>query len=221
MNLISVVRWPVSTILAARVVSRGNVTRGELSFWLWCDLPACSATLEVCTGRGLEMSKLKSIEDAVQASLLRPRGNPPVRALVPALQAEPARPGGDDGRARGLCLAPTRPSCAGCGAKRPSAPSAGTVSAGRWAGPGASMRRTSRCSGRVALPLPCRRSGGQDGGLSSRRQALRRRSQGFLRKGGQEPGCTVDHHARWLCGASHRAVRELKDDGVLPEGAKV
>src|SRR5258706_16306082 len=37
---------------------------------------------------------------AVRGSPLRPRSHHPVRALVPSIQAEPARPGGDDGRAR-------------------------------------------------------------------------------------------------------------------------
>src|SRR5467141_512064 len=36
----------------------------------------------------------------VQGSPLRPRDRHPVRALVSSVQAEPARPGGDDGRAR-------------------------------------------------------------------------------------------------------------------------
>src|ERR1700731_4058394 len=36
----------------------------------------------------------------VRGSPLRPRGHHPVRALVSSLQAEPARPGGDDGRTR-------------------------------------------------------------------------------------------------------------------------
>ena len=36
----------------------------------------------------------------VRGSPLRPRSHHPVRALVSSIQAEPARPGGDDGRAR-------------------------------------------------------------------------------------------------------------------------
>src|SRR6267378_3692621 len=36
----------------------------------------------------------------VQGSPLRPRDRHPVRALVSSVQAEPARSGGDDGRAR-------------------------------------------------------------------------------------------------------------------------
>src|SRR5438876_7824570 len=36
----------------------------------------------------------------VQGSSLRPRDRHPVRALVSSVQAEPARPGGDDGRTR-------------------------------------------------------------------------------------------------------------------------
>src|SRR5258708_22759146 len=37
---------------------------------------------------------------AVRGSPLRPRSYHPVRTLVSSIQAEPARPGGDDGRAR-------------------------------------------------------------------------------------------------------------------------
>src|ERR1700731_5387874 len=36
----------------------------------------------------------------IRGSPLRPRSHHPVRALVSSIQAEPARPGGDDGRAR-------------------------------------------------------------------------------------------------------------------------
>ena len=45
------------------------------------------------------MDKLESLEELFAGPTLRPRGHHSVRALVPSVQTEPARPGGDDGRA--------------------------------------------------------------------------------------------------------------------------
>src|SRR3984893_4013367 len=42
----------------------------------------------------------EGVSGVVRGSPLRPRSHHPVRALVSSVQAEPARSGGDDGRAR-------------------------------------------------------------------------------------------------------------------------
>ena len=71
------------------------------------------------------------------------------------------------------------------------------------------------------LSLSCRRSGGADGRLQAERQARCRGRQGVFPQSDQSPAdaprtITLDGYA-----ASHRAVRELKADGLLPAETKL
>src|ERR1700732_4779054 len=90
----------------------------------------------------------------VRGSPLRPRSHHPVRALVSSVQAEPARSGGDDGRARPVDGAYDDHALGA--ALRPGVrETLATVCPGGWpvmAG-GRDIHQNSR---RVALPVSCR-----------------------------------------------------------------
>ncbi len=69
----------------------------------------------------------------------------------------------------------------------------------------------------MGVSLPGRESGWSDGGLSTERAARCRCGRGLLQEGDQGSGPTSADHVLDGSGASHRAVREMKADGVLPE----
>src|SRR5216683_762501 len=155
----------------------------------------------------------------VRGSPLRPRSHHPVRALVSSIQAEPARPGGDDGRARPVDGA-YDDYALGAALRTGVRETLATVCRGGW--PVMASRRDIRQDPRrLVLPLSCRRSGGQDGRLQAERQARRCGRQGVLPQSDQEPAAcphtiTLDGYA-----ASRRAVRELKADGLLSADTKL
>src|ERR1700722_8793157 len=154
----------------------------------------------------------------VRRSPLRSRGHHPVRALVSSLQAEPARPGGDDGRTRPVA-GPYDHYALGVAIRTGVREALEAVRPGGrpiMEG-GRDIRQNSR---RMVLSLSCRGSGGRtvDFRLSSKRDVAA--AKAFFRKAIKGHGAprtiTLDGYA-----ASHRAVRELKADGLLPAETKL
>ncbi|CAD6563342.1 hypothetical protein LMG24235_08586 [Paraburkholderia sabiae] len=115
---------------------------------------------------------------------------------------------------------PTRRSCAGCGAFRRSSSNGGIASAGPPASPSVLTRLVSSCVASGSIFIGRWIPGGRRWTSRSVQSATWRRQKPFS---GRQSDIRASHRraSRLTAMRSHRAVREMKVDGLLAEDTKI